>query len=136
MSHLLLIERLFPILQNRSIPMMTLTKTIALNTGHLTNISYLKVDIEGFELEAVPEWLDSGVLSNIKQIGMEFHTGNNVITKEERPRIFRQLLKSFLDMHELGFRLISYSPNHCVGQSYNHLKQNYYTFANIVFVKI
>ena len=116
--------------------MMTLTKTIALNSGHMTNISYLKVDIEGFELEAVPEWLDSGVLSNIKQIGMEFHTGYNVITKEERPRIFRQLLKSFLDMHELGFRLISYSPNHCVGRSYNHLNQNYYTFANIVFVKI
>ena len=34
------------------------------------NISYLKVDIEGAEIAAIPEWIQSGILDSVRQGSM------------------------------------------------------------------
>ena len=43
------------------------------------NISYLKVDIEGIENSAIPQWIKSGVLDSVSQIGIELHTGRTAL---------------------------------------------------------
>ena len=44
-------------------------------------ITYLKVDIEGIEIKALSEWIRSGILDNVKQIGIEIHTGTNTLVR-------------------------------------------------------
>ena len=98
-------------------------------------ITYLKVDVESSELSAIPEWLKTGVLKNVRQLGIELHTGKVHLTREKRPDVLKQLLKSFLEMYKLGFRLISYAPNLIVGKSQDPVDRRYYTFADVVFYK-
>jgi hypothetical protein len=31
-------------------------------------ITYLKVDIEGYEIDAIPDWIDNGLTQNIDQV--------------------------------------------------------------------
>ncbi len=31
-------------------------------------ISYLKLDVEGYEIKAMPDWPESGALNNVKQV--------------------------------------------------------------------
>merc|ERR1712150_146942 len=38
-------------------------------------IDYLKVDVESSEIKAIPQWLKSGILEKVGQIGIEFHLG-------------------------------------------------------------
>ena len=115
---------------------MTLADAISANEELESTISYLKVDVEASEIKAIPEWLESNVLKNVKQIGIEMHTGKVHLTGEERPQIFKELLKSFLEFYQLGFSLISYSPNLCVSQSQDQYGARYYTYADIVFYKL
>ena len=114
---------------------MTLAEAIKVNGDTEATISYLKVDVESSEIKAIPEWLDSKVLKNVNQIGIEMHTGKVHLTGEERPQVFRGLLKSFLEFYHLGFRLISYSPNLCVSQTQDQYGARYYTYADIVFYR-
>ncbi|XP_023321884.1 uncharacterized protein LOC111696505 [Eurytemora carolleeae] len=51
----------------------TLENHIRFNKHENSTIDYLKVDIEGEELNSLPQWLESGVLKNVDQLGMEFH---------------------------------------------------------------
>ena len=51
----------------------TLEKILKDNGHTHTKISYLKLDIEAAELTAIPIWMTSGSLKNIKQIAMEVH---------------------------------------------------------------
>ena len=36
------------------------------------------MDVEGAEIRAIPEWIESGVLDSVDQIGIEMHTAVNV----------------------------------------------------------
>ncbi len=38
-------------------------------------ITYLKLDVEGFELESLGPMIAQGLLDNVKQLGIEMHTG-------------------------------------------------------------
>ena len=38
-------------------------------------ITCLKVDVESAEIKAIPEWIKSGALKNVRQISVELHTG-------------------------------------------------------------
>ena len=91
--------------------------------------------MESSEIKAIPEWLESGILRNVRQIGIEMHTGKVHLTGEERPGVFRQLLKSFWELYQLGFRLISYAPNLCVSTSQDQYGAHHYTYADLVFYK-
>ena len=115
--------------------MTTLGDAIRSNGHDKNTISYLKVDVENSEVEAIPEWISSGALENVRQIGVELHTGTGQFTSWERPGVLRQLLKSFHQLYQLGFRLISYAPNRCIGQGHDQDDRKFYTYANVVFYK-
>ena len=55
--------------------MTTLAKAMESNGHTDTSISYLKVDVESSEINSIPEWLQTGALNNVQQIGIEMHTG-------------------------------------------------------------
>ena len=50
-------------------------------------------------------------------------------------KVTKSLLRSLLELYELGFRHVSYSPNTCVGKVEDALGQRYYTFMDIVLFK-
>lgn len=97
-------------------------------------VFYLKVDVEGSELEALPEWIESGSLRNVRQLGLEFHTGRSIVPDEEATETFAVLIQSIQKLHEMGFRLISYQPNGCVGKN-GDLFKKYYSYFDVVFYR-
>ena len=116
------------------LPVTTLKDAIKANGDLDKEITYLKVDIESSEIKSIPEWIESGVLQNIRQIGIELHTGKIFFDKPNRAKAVKSLLKSISKLYDLGFRHISYDPNTCVGKSQDHAGQ-YYTFVDIVLYK-
>jgi Methyltransferase domain len=50
-------------------------------------IDYLKMDIEGNEWNALPQIIDSGMLDNVRQLGVEFHLESDEPVEEYRKRI-------------------------------------------------
>ena len=67
------------------------------------DITYIKMDIEGNELEILPNWIESGILKRVKQIGVEFHNVNS-----ERVESYWNIIEG---LYEQGFRLMTYDPN-------------------------
>ena len=55
--------------------MTTFAKAMESNGHTNTSVSYLKVDVESSEINSIPEWLQTGALNNVQQIGIEMHTG-------------------------------------------------------------
>ena len=112
--------------------------TMALSTilsrhGHQNKkISYLKMDIEGNELNGLPLWLQERSLQNVQQIGFEFHLNDDVANTNK----FIKTLKSFY--FNGNYRLISYDPNGCWKnvEPKNHGKVNHYNLAEIVLMKV
>ncbi len=62
------------------------------------------MDIEGSERNILADWAEKGLLNNIKQIGVEFHS-----YQKYRPA-YKDI---FAALHRAGFKLISYDPNLC-----------------------
>ena len=63
-----------------------------------------------------------GLLKNVRQMGFEFH---KIL---EYPRIFSQII---VDLHRLGFKVISYDPNlHVLPK-----ETNFFSYSEIVFKK-
>ena len=60
----------------------TLDNLLVANGHRASRIFYLKVDIEGTELRALPGWVESGVLAKVDQLAMELHL--NTIHEERR----------------------------------------------------
>ena len=63
------------------VEVLTLEDTIKAFGDEGKTIHYLKVDVEGHELKAIHNWLDSGILEVVQQIGLELHTGYDYIEK-------------------------------------------------------
>ena len=63
------------------VEVLTLEDTIKAFGDEGKTIHYLKVDVEGHELKAIHNWLDSGILAFVQQIGLELHTGYDYIEK-------------------------------------------------------
>ena len=112
----------------------TLKEMIEKNGDLGKEITYLKVDIESAEIKAIPEWIQSGILQNVRQIGVELHTGKIFFDKPNRAKVAKGLLKAISQLYDMGFRHISYDPNTCVGRSQDHDKR-YYTYVDISLYK-
>ncbi|XP_059085374.1 uncharacterized protein LOC131882289 [Tigriopus californicus] len=95
---------------------------LLIKNGHQNSrITYLKVDIESAELEALPVWIKSGALNNAMQLGLELHG------VDRYPSEFWSILQ---DLYHLGFRVISYDPNFCSSYATRGLYQSF----EIVFI--
>ena len=93
-----------------------------------------QVDVEGAELKAIPEWISSGVLDHVNQIGIEFHTGKGLIPENQVFSELSFLLHELRKLYDIGFRLISTTNNDCVAK--NEDFQNIYaTYFEVVFYK-
>ena len=104
--------------------------TILARFGHMNEkISYLKLDIEGHELEVLPNALKEGLLTNVQQIGMEFHLKGNAKKTNHLIGILKKLY------FEENFRLISYDVNACYKNMVNTPGKHYH-LAEIVLRKI
>ena len=105
-------------------------KTILEANGHRkSKISYLKMDIEEYEIEGLQAWLKSGALDNIDQIGLEFHLNHGDVIRKTRT-----FIKALVDLHsKQNFSLISYEANNC----YKNIdrSQKYFSLAEIVLKK-
>lgn len=105
-------------------------KSILARNGHSeSKISYLKMDIEEYEIEGLSAWLESGALDNVDQIGLEFHLNHGDVIKKTRT-----FIKALSDLYsKLNFGLISYEANNC----YKNLdrSQKYFSLAEIVLKK-
>lgn len=95
------------------------------------SISYLKVDIEGSEIRAIPNWVETGILKNVSQIGIEVHT---IHDHSNGIDLLLGLIESFRLLDKEGFKLISVTNNECMGKYYD-LNHQYYNFFEIVFFK-
>jgi hypothetical protein len=78
------------------------------------------------------EWIASGVIVEVAQIGLEIHTHFPQDTAAEK---LSALLDVFRALHQKGFRLISSTNNDCVGKSADYEKR-YLNLAEIVFLKV
>ena len=61
-----------------------------------------QIDIEGSEVEILFNWLKTGLLQNVKQIGVEFHNVSNNLQN------YANLVK---DLDSAGFRIFAMDPN-------------------------
>jgi len=108
---------------------METLKTLMVANGHANSrVFYLKVDIEGSELEALPEWIQSGVLEKVEQVAMELHLPP--IHQQNR---FQWLLKVLQELYILGFRLISHEVNMTVKNQSG--TGGYHAFLEVVLMK-
>lgn len=94
-------------------------------------ISYLKVDIEGAELSSMKNWISSGVLFHVNQIGIEIHSTH---TLENGNTTLFDLLDTFRTLDKIGFKLININNNECVAKHFD-INQQYYTIFELVFFK-
>jgi hypothetical protein len=113
-------------------PVMTLKDTINSMGDSGKIISYLKVDIEGSEIKAIPEWISSGVLDQVRQFGIEIHTGAG-LGADPLPQLL-ELLDSIKQLHQIGFKLISNVNNDCIGKT-EDFEKRYLNLMEAVFYK-
>ena len=114
----------------------TLENIIKNNGDEGRMINFLKVDIEGDELESVPQWLKSNILENIQQIQMEVHTTEKHIKTQEGITTVFNFLESVKIMSEkFGFHIIDHSPNPCMYKELNSKGERYDTNFDIVLYK-
>lgn len=96
-------------------------------------ITYLKVDIEGEECEALGEWIKSGILKNVRQIGIEFHlfkSEDKLSFGRKKSKDYRAILGSIYALLNLGFINISYDAN----LIYGNKNGKYFECFDVVFV--
>ena len=93
--------------------------------GHNNSkISYLKIDIDGGEVEGLQEWFASGALNNVQQIALEYH----LLDTKSTLTFFHAITNLYF---EEDFRLISYDLNGCDRARY----RAYHKYAEIVLMR-
>ena len=93
--------------------------------GHTnTKVTYLKIDIEGHEIDGLGQWLASGALRNVQQIALEYHLQDT----ESTLKLFNTLIRLYF---EEDFRLISFDVNGCARTK----DRDYHKYAEIVLMK-
>lgn len=84
---------------------------------------FSQVDIEYNEYHLVPSWVEGLLLSNVKQIVIEYHN----ITDHKLARIFTRIWKMLTD---LGFSFVGFDPNWMAG-----IKDTKSAWGEMLFVK-
>merc|ERR1712032_1176060 len=114
--------------RNPGTHMDTLKNIMTANGHEKKKLFYLKVDIEGAELNGMAEWIESGALERVNQLAMELHLGG--IHQGQR---FQWLLKLLQQLYSLGFRLISHEVNMTVKDQSPW--EGYHSLLEVVLMK-
>jgi hypothetical protein len=94
--------------------------------GHVNSpIFYLKMDIEGFELDGLPVWLNSGAFKNVQQLGIELHATDDQST-------VAKLFASVQELYRQNYSIISSDLNTAMGRVADN---GHYQNIEIVFRK-
>lgn len=131
----LLSKATMPVKLTKPLPVKTFTEFLKENRHQDTEISYVRLDIEGEELQAIPEMVRSDALKNVRQLGAQLHTGSMTMRKKERPPVLRKFLRAWNQMNDMGLQHISYDPNRCVGKSQDPVDRRYYATIDVVLYK-
>ena len=117
---------------------MKTLKTILADHQHLSsNISYLKIDIEGAELEGLLEWQNSGALAHVQQIGIEYHMEAEWMSQSKHDQ-YKTILKALQKLYvETNFRLVHYDFNLCWARHVDWVTKanGYPAFSEIVLMR-
>ena len=116
------------------IPVSTLETLIYENEDIGKNITYLKVDIEGFEFNSFENWFKTDIFKNVDQFGMEVHIHPIFYKKVNVQKWFAKLHKHILKLSEYDLNLVETEPNLCIGKSVDFMNI-YYPFNDLLFVK-
>ena len=111
-------------LKDASNSLDTLSSILQKHGHSKSKITYLKIDIEGYEVDGLLQWLESGALDNVQQIGLEYHLPDTETTL----KFFYALIKLYF---EGNFRVISYDLNGCATKQPNHAPK----YAEILLMK-
>ena len=111
------------------------TQILDANNHTGTKISYLKMDIEGAEVNGLPVWHKSGSLANVQQIAIEYHLDSHwapplpIVTKTKK------FLTALRDLQvKGGFRMMNWEANYC-WEKMGGKSGPYYNLAEIVLIK-
>lgn len=82
------------------------------------NISVLKLDVEGEELQSLPQMLTSNMFENIRQLHLEVHTQQVFLAShhqeqqgEDNFRVFMSTINYIRNIIKSPYRIIHYAPN-------------------------
>ena len=113
----------------------TLDEIIKANGDYGKPISYLKIDIEGSEIPCIKQWLKSGVMKFVDQLGIEMHTMSKYIDKTAHKMIYRRFITFLKELDRLyDLKLVAYNPNLCRDKKDDSQKL-YYSLHDILLVK-
>ena len=102
----------------------TLSSIFSAKNHSNTKITYLKIDIEGHEIEGLEQWLKSGALDNVQQIALEYHLKDTISTLK--------FFQAVMSLYFIGdYRLISYDLNGCARTKHTE----HYKYAEIVLMR-
>ena len=93
-------------------------------------ISILKLDVEGYEFQVLPQLLQGSMFNLIYQTIVEIHSDDkNQRTDED----MTTMLKNLEALHGIGNRIIDYNPNFTMGRLFS--SSQYYTNFDITLHK-
>ena len=119
------------------IQIRTLDHLVKENGDSDKTISYLKVDIEGSEIQSFKQWVDSRILSKIDQIGVEMHTGKaqKISLGLKKKSMFKSLIQ-FLQYsnRDFGFSLAAYNSNGCSAKQKDD-QRLFYSYHDVLLIK-
>ena len=113
----------------------TLDSLIQQNEDVDKTITYLKMDVEGYELDCFENWFNTNVLDNVEQFGIEIHLSNKMVPKNQIKLTFSNLNKVLLRLlNDYGFYMVDSEPNRCIEKREDGQKI-YYSYNDVLFVK-
>ena len=94
------------------------------------NITYLKMDIETAERKVLINWINAGLLKNVKQIAIEFHRVNS-----RNVQVYWDIVNG---LYQQGFRLMTFEPNYAMWPQRMHWTSSVYVhmFHEVTFRKM
>ena len=113
----------------------TFSQILDANNHTNTKISYLKMDIEGAEIDGLPVWLESGSFANVQQIAIEYHLDSHWAPSLPIDIKTKKLLTALRDLQITGgFRMMNWEANLC-WEKMGGKSGPYYDLAEIVLIK-
>jgi len=109
----------------------TLENIINENNDLEKTIYILKLDVEGYEFQVLPQILERKVMNYIDQIIVEVHSNDH---QDRSLEDMSSILKVITTMHSKGFSIVSYDPNLTIGSLFSSA-QKYYSNFDITLSK-